>query len=77
MNEIKAVSALVGANEEKVKGLVKGFMEMAMDKGATLAEFAAAMEAIFRMGETEYEGCISVKEVYDKFLESETVNFPD
>ena len=77
MNEIKAWSALVGADEEKVKGFLRGILEMALEKGVTLREFAAAVGALNWYGEGECGECKSVKEVYDTIFALPVAPFDD
>ena len=77
MNEIKACSVLVGADEEKVKGFLRGILEMALEKGVTIREFAAGMEALGRYCDGECGECKSVQEIYDTLFTLPVAAFDD
>ena len=77
MNEIKACSVLIGADEEKVKGFLRGILEMALEKGVTIREFAAGMEALGRYCDGECGECKSVKEIYDTLFTLPVAAFDD
>ncbi len=77
MNEIKALSVLMGADEKKVQKIVRAIMDAVMECDASLEEFAAALGAITLNAEEVKGEVKTVKDFYESLTELAVAAFED
>lgn len=77
MNEIKAMSVLMGTDGGKVEDFVKTVINLAVDQGVAVAEFAAALASIAFFADGVADKCKTMEEFREKLEQSGVANFGD
>lgn len=75
MNEIKAMSVLMGTDGNKVEDLVKSIINLAVDQGAAIEVFAVALASIVFFVDGVADKCKTMEEFREKLEQSGFANF--
>lgn len=77
MNEIKAMSVLMGTDGGKVEDFVKAVINLAVDQGVAIEVFAVALASIAFFADGVVDKCKTMEEFREKLEQSGVANFGD